>query len=180
MDKTIALWTSIISFFTAIATSCAPKSEQPLPPISSQQQNSAPAPQTTHVEVNVTQPSVQPPPTINAYRDSNGGHRLVPEKNFTGSEAVSSAINDPDVLLKIAIENSILIDEYLTKINATFQFEKDANKANLSKVVDWTSFIAAYENFLEQKSSSNSNISRALYHIKNLAIYRKNFNELPD
>jgi hypothetical protein len=122
--------------------------------------------------------ATEPSPAVLGYLDQKGGFRLHPESVLSGSQTVGSQITDDTTLVKIALKNSILIEEFQNKYSAMLKFEREANKENLQAVVDWTSFIASYRQLLEQKVSTNPDIKKALHHIDNLDNYRKELNEL--
>jgi len=185
----IAVVTAIIGLFTNI-DSCHKKEPQvaTLPiktqldqPIAAEQQlNSKEQPVALKDQPSSPQLSqaTEPSPAVLGYLDQKGGFRLHPESDLSGSQTVGSQITDDTTLVKIALKNSILIEEFQNKYSAMLKFEREANKENLQAVVDWTSFIASYRQLLEQKVSTNPDIKKALHHIDNLDNYRKELNEL--
>lgn len=173
MEKIIQLITAFFTAIAAIFSSCSSNkpTESHRPPVEINV--------TPQTRIENTLPAQQQPPTVNVYNGSSGGYSLMPDPPFTGSQAAGQPISDPDKLLQLAVENSILIDEYLTRIDAKLKFEHDVNKSNMQKVIDWTAFIASYQLYLEQVASNNSTIQRALHHARNLDNYRRAYNELP-
>lgn len=181
----IAVLTALVGLITNI-DSCHKKETQsvafsskpqPAQPAGDQQTEAKEQPSMTKGQPIAT-PATQSPPAIFGYLDQQGGFRLYPESGLSGSQTVGSQITDEETLIKIAIKNSILIEEFQNKYSATLKFEREANKENLQAVVDWTSFIASYKQFLEQKVSTNTDIRNALIHINNLEYYKKELNEL--
>lgn len=186
----IALLTALVGLFTNI-NSCHKKDPQPVASSSISQPAQAAGDQQSEAKEQppadkeqsvaaATPPaeSPAPPPAILGYLDQQGGFRLHPEGGLSGSQTVGSQITDEETLITIAIKNSILIEEFQNKYSAMLKFEKEANKENLQAVVDWTSFIASYKQFLEQKVSTNPDIKQALTHVDNLENYKKELNEL--
>ena len=188
----IAILTALVGLITNI-DSCHKKETQPVAssstlqpsqPAGNQQTEAKEQPPVTKEQTIAAatplaaSPVTQSPPAILGYLDQQGGFRLHPEDGMSGSQTVGSQIADEDTLIRIAIKNSILIEEFQNKYSAMLKFEKEANKENLQALVDWTSFIASYKQFLEQKVSTNTDIKNALIHINNLENYKKELNEL--
>lgn len=191
--KIVAALTGLLAAIASLIKACSPATGEVQPP---------PAPPQPFVFVipvpaNQTTPSAMPPATpsltaapraIVVYMDRDGGTRLAsnpppnegatrPVKVSPGRQIVTTTITDPAKLVDLILNNGILIDRYLKKINAAAAFERAANRANLEKVVDWTSFIAESAPMLSGYAGTplSKEFRAALKHADNLEYYKTEY-----